>query len=212
MTTNMKVLIEQISPADGNLIQESTNDGKNLWLTGVVMQADIKNRNGRLYPLQEISKAVKHSQFTIKENQMMGELDHPSGLQINLDRVSHLITQLDMQGSNAVGRLKILDTPCGRIAKSLIESGVRVACSSRGAGNVNDTGLVEGFMLTTIDLVATPSAPGAVPSSIYESLQGNVHGQRALTLAEEVAQDEAAQKYLKKEILRFLNEGLFAKK
>lgn len=200
------LLIEELSPTQGNIIEEATTDGKNLWLSGVFMQADIKNRNGRVYPLTEISKAVTEAQPRIKDNQLMGELDHPQTLTINLDRVSHLITEIGMSGGNAVGKLKLLNTPMGNIAKTLIESGVRPGVSSRGAGNVDDDGNVSEFMFTTIDLVATPSAPGAIPQSMYESLEMIKSGRNAMTLAEQVVHDPSAQKYLKREILKFLND------
>lgn len=208
---NTQVLIETLTPGQSNMITESANDGKNLWLSGVFMQADIRNRNNRIYPVTEISRAVMEAQKGISEaNGIFGELDHPQTLSINLDRISHVITDLRMEGTNAVGRMKILPTPMGNIAKALVESGVRIGVSSRGAGEVNGEGIVEGFNFITVDIVATPSAQGARPESIYESLDSNKTGRKVLTLAEQMLHDPSAQKYFKEEILQFLNHNLFA--
>lgn len=208
-----QVLIETLTPGQSNMITESATDGKNLWLSGVFMQADIRNRNNRVYPITEIARAVTEAQRGITEsNGIFGELDHPTTLSINLDRISHVITDLRMEGSNAVGRMKILPTPMGAIAKTLIESGVRIGVSSRGAGAVNTEGVVEGFNFVTVDIVATPSAQGATPASIYESLDASVTGRRVLTLAEQMQEDPAAQKFFKDEIVKFLKTNVFAKK
>jgi len=212
-----QILIETLAPTDSNIITESTNDGKNTWLSGIFMQADLRNRNNRNYPLREIAEAVNVANLVIKEtNGIFGELDHPQTLTINMDRVSHVITSMRMEGANAVGKMKILcgphGTPMGNIAKALIESGVRIGVSSRGAGAVNESGDVSGFNFVTVDLVATPSAPGARPESIYESLDMAASGRRVLTLAEQMQQDPDAQKYFKAEIMRFLNQSLFTKR
>jgi hypothetical protein len=206
-----QLLIEELSPTDCNIITESSQ-GKDCFLSGIFMQADMKNRNGRNYPLSEISRAVENAQTVIKEhNGIFGELDHPQTLTINLDRISHVITDIRMEGTNAVGKAKILPTPMGDVARTLIESGVRCGVSSRGAGQVNSEGVVEGFNFVTVDIVATPSAPGALPNTIYESLMDSVHGVEALSLAEQMKHDPKAQEYFKKEIVKFLKEGLFKK-
>ncbi len=208
-----ELLIEELSPAQSHLIEEASTDGKNVWLNGVFMQADIKNRNNRVYPLDEIARAVTEAQLRIKEsNGIFGELDHPQTLNINLDRISHAITDLRMEGSNAVGRAKLLPTPMGNIARALVESGVRLGVSSRGAGTVNESGNVNGFNFVTVDIVATPSAPGAMPNSVYESLEMVKSGRKVLTLAEQMKEDPDAQMYFKREIEKFLRENLFAKK
>lgn len=207
------LLAEELMPSECNLIQESTNDGKSMWLRGIFMQADIKNRNGRNYPLSEIAAAVEGSKGRlVEQNGIMGELDHPQSLNINLDRVSHIITELWMQGNNAFGKAKLLNTPMGLIGQELIKSGVKIGVSSRGAGNVNESGLVNGYQFITVDLVAQPSAPSAYPGSMYESLQLAKNGGKILTLAEAAQQDAAAQKYLAGEILTWLKTGVFAKK
>ena len=210
---NMELLTEELLPAEANIITESTQDGKNTFLSGIFMQAGIKNRNGRMYPPNEISEAVKVAMSTIKErNGIMGELDHPESLTINLDRVSHVITEMSMNGSNAMGKARVLGTPMGNIARELITAGVGLGVSSRGAGQVNEDGGVSGFQFVTVDIVAQPSAPNAYPQTVYESLQHIKSGEKILDLAEAVRHDEAAQKYLKKEILNWLKTGLFAKK
>lgn len=209
----MDLLIEELMPSQAGLITESSNDGKNVWLSGIFMQSTIKNRNGRVYPLSEINGAVNAASQQIKEtNGIFGELDHPQTLTINLDRVSHVITEFHMKGNDVIGKARLLDTPMGLIGKELVKSGVLVGVSSRGAGNVNESGEVSGFQFVTVDIVCTPSAPGALPTAMYESVWQNKNGQKILTLAEQMQQDPAAQKYFKKAFLAFLNENLFAKK
>lgn len=211
--SNIQLLIEELLPSETNIIQESSKDGKTLWLSGIFMQADIKNRNGRMYPLQEINTAVLTAQQKIKEsNGIMGELDHPQSLQINLDRVSHVITEMWIRDSNAYGKAKLLNTPMGAIAQEIIKNGLKIGVSSRGAGNVNEGGNVSGFQFSTVDLVAHPSAPSAYPNSVYESLEMAKNGRQILTLAEAMKHDETAQKYFKREILKWLEQGIFAKR
>ncbi len=208
-----QILVEELSPSVANLVTESSEDGKNAWLNGVFMQAEMKNRNGRSYPLSEISLAVDNAMTVIKEtNGIFGELDHPQSLTINLDRISHVITEMKMDGNNAVGRAKLLATPMGNIARELVNSGVALGVSSRGAGSVTESGGVSGFQFVTVDIVAQPSAPGAYPSAVYESLQMARNGELIMDLAESVRQDEAAQKYLKTEILNWLKTDIFKKK
>jgi len=203
-----EILIETLMPSESNMIVETTQTAdKSLWLSGIFMQSDMQNRNGRTYPMSEITKAVNEANERIKEsNGIFGELDHPQSLTINLDRISHVITEMKMVGANAVGKAKIIaDTPMGGIAKALIESGAKVGVSSRGAGQVNES-IVTDFAFVTVDLVAQPSAPGAVPNSIYESLDTSKNGKEILTLSEQIQQDPRAQEFMKKEILGFLAE------
>jgi len=206
-------LIETLTPDEAGIITEASQDGKNAWLSGVFMQSEIKNRNGRIYPIGEINKAVGSAQKIIKEhNGIFGELDHPETLTINLDRISHVITEMRMEGNNAIGKAKLLGTPMGDIAKELVNSGVKIGVSSRGAGSVNESGGVSDFNFVTVDIVATPSAPGATPSAVYESMISSKHGRDAITLAEQIREDPDAQLYFKRAFIKFLNEGLFAKK
>ena len=208
----MDLLIEELTPAESHLITESTQDGKDMYLSGIFMQAELKNRNGRVYPLAEITRAVEGAQKTIQEhNGIFGELDHPQSLTINLDRISHAITDIRMEGNNAIGRAKLLETPMGKIAKELVKSGVRLGVSSRGAGAVNESTVAD-FNFVTVDIVATPSAPGAMPNTVYESLEMSANGRQVLSLAKQVQEDPDAQEYLKRAVLKFLNEGLFQKK
>jgi hypothetical protein len=207
------ILCEELSPSEACLIEEASQDGKSVWLNGVFMQAEIKNRNGRVYPMNEISAAVEAASQRIKEsNGIFGELDHPQTLTINLDRISHVITEMRMNGNNAVGKAKLLSTPMGNIARELVNSGVRLGVSSRGAGTVTESGGVSGFQFVTVDIVAQPSAPGAVPDTIYESLMTNGHGKESMKLAEQVRHDPVAQKYLAKEIKKFLSEMCYVRK
>lgn len=205
------MLIENLEPTQCNLIQETSRDDndKSLWLKGIWMQGGILNRNGRIYPINEMATAVETAQKIIKErNGIFGELDHPQTLTINLDRVSHAITELYLQGNDVYGKAKILPTPTGNIAKTLLESGVRFGVSSRGSGTLTETPdgqEVSAFNFITADLVATPSAPGAMPTSVLESLELNQYGRSAIKLSEQVVNDPAAQEYLKKEILKFLS-------
>ena len=211
-----EILIEQLLPSESNIITESVADAsgnKTIWLNGVFMQADIKNRNGRVYPIHEIAKAVEETNKRILEsNGVFGELDHPQSLSINLDRISHVITEMKMVGSDAVGKAKIIDTPMGNIARALIDSGVKIGVSSRGAGQMTEGNTVSDFHFITCDLVATPSAPGAVPDSIYESFDMSRNGREVLTLAESMKYDPSAQKYFKEGILAFLKEVQYTKR
>lgn len=208
-----QLLFEELTPSQAGLIRESSQDGKDMWLNGIFMQGNIKNRNGRLYPMTEIHAAVSSAQMRIKEsNGIFGELDHPQTLTINLDRISHVITELAVQGNNAVGKAKLLNTPMGNIAKELALSGVALGVSSRGAGQVNEDGGVHGFNFVTVDIVAQPSAPNAYPTTVIESLEMAKNGHNILDLAEAVRHDPSAQKFFKKEFERWLNTGIFAKR
>ena len=201
------LLIEELTPEECSLITEASSDGKDMWLSGIFMQASIKNRNGRLYPINELATAVKSAEQRIKEqNGLLGELDHPQTLTINLDRVSHVITGLKLEGNNVVGKAKLINTPMGNIAKELIKSGWLPGVSSRGAGSVNEGGGVSGFQFVTVDIVAQPSAPGALPSTVYESLGMSKNGKQIMDLAESVRHDPYAQKFFAKEIRKFLSE------
>ena len=208
------LLIEELKPVEADVIvEQNAGEDKSVYLSGIMMQSGIKNRNGRNYPLDEISREVESANIRIKElNGIFGELDHPQTLTVNLDRISHVITEIKMDGANAVGRLRLLNTPMGLIGQELVESKVRMGVSSRGAGTVGDDGMVSGFNFVTMDIVATPSAPGAMPESVYESLMEAKNGPQIVSLAESLVHDPKAQKYLKKEILNFLDKNIFAKK
>jgi hypothetical protein len=205
MSSKNIVLVEHVLPNEGNIITESFNNGKDVYLKGTLMQAEVLNRNKRKYRLGELTEAVAIANQQIQSHGgIFGELDHPQGITINMDRISHVITEMYMNGNDAIGTCKLLNTPMGLIAKELANSGCRYGVSSRGMGRVNEsTGEVEGFALVTVDLVATPSAPGAMPIPVYESLQDSIKGQRVMTIAESIREDEAAQKHLRKALLDF---------
>ena len=169
----MKLITEQID--DIEILSEEKNGKKHLYIEGTFLQGNIKNRNGRMYPMETLAREVdKYSNTYIKSGRAMGELGHPDGPIVNLDRVSHLITSLVQEGSNFKGKAKILDTPMGQIAKSLLDEGVRLGVSSRGVGSLklNREGVnvvADDFMLATAaEIVADPSAPEAFVNGIME--------------------------------------------
>ena len=195
----MKLLIENLAPSMARLTERVS--GGSMYLNGVMMQAELKNGNGRVYPLSEITKAVDIAQKRILEGHfIMGELNHPDTLSINLANVSHAITEVRMDGNNAIGKMKLLNTPSGNIAKGLIEGGIRLGVSSRGTGNVNEGGDVSDFSFVTVDIVSQPSAPDAYPNVVNEALGSK----KIMSLAEAVVHDPKAQAYLKKEIHAFI--------
>lgn len=208
----MQTLIEHISPSDAHIVCENANDSKSMWLNGIFMQADVQNRNKRVYPMSEMTSAVSKASETIKENGgIFGELDHPAELTINMDRISHAIKEMYVDGNNVYGKAQLLKTPMGLIAEELARSGVRYGISSRGAGQVNESdGQVSGYIFVTADLVATPSAPGAFPKPVYEGLQNSKEGNRVLSLSESMQHDADAQKYFQKSIMQFV-ENVFNK-
>ena len=195
----MKLLTEQLSPTAAALTE--MRKGNDLYLNGIMMQAALKNGNGRNYPLEEIAREGETAQKRIAEGHyILGELNHPDVLSIDLSNVSHAIVEARMDGNNAIGKMKLLNTPSGNIARGLIEGGVRLGVSSRGTGNVNESGNVSGFNLVTVDIVYQPSAPNAYPDVIQEAL----NTKKVVTLAEAMVHDEKAQKHFAKEIKAFL--------
>ena len=156
------------------LITEDKEGNKNYHIEGVFMQSGVKNRNGRIYPTKTLGKEVSRYRDTyVNDNRAMGELGHPDGPTVNLERVSHIITNLDQDGDNINGKAKILDTPYGKIVKNLMDEGAKLGVSSRGMGSIkqleNGTNEVqEDFMLAAVDIVADPSAPNAFVNGIME--------------------------------------------
>ena len=186
-----------------------SNDGKDLFMSGLFIQGDVKNQNGRVYPKDEIQRAVENVTERLSGGEtVMGELDHPEELQINLDRVSHIITEMKCDGSNGLGKLKVIDTPMGNIAKALLKAGAKLGVSSRGSGNVNESGRVSDFDIVTVDIVAQPSAPDAYPKTIYESLFNMRGGSMIYDIAQDYTHEKQtnAQKHLDKSIVNFINE------
>ncbi len=188
------------------VLESDDKEGKNLYLKGIAIQGGIRNANGRIYPVNEIEKAVKTLNDQITNGySVLGEVDHPDDLKVNLDRVSHMITQMWMEGPNGYGKMKILPTPMGNLIRTMLESGVKLGVSSRGSGNVNDAnGHVSDFEIITVDVVAQPSAPGAYPTPVYEHLMNTRGGMKALRVAKEVKEDPKAQKYLQESLLQII--------
>jgi len=193
-----------------NLVVESADNakgGKDLYLKGICIQGGVRNANQRVYPVNEIGRAVKTLNDQVTGGySVLGEVDHPDGLNINLDRVSHMITEMWMDGANGYGKLKILPTPMGKLVSTMFESGVKLGVSSRGSGNVKEdgSGEVSDFEIITVDVVAQPSAPGAYPTPIYEHLMNTRGGYQAYTLAQATKEDPKAQKYLKESLINLI--------
>jgi hypothetical protein len=185
---------------------DDQNGKKNLYLKGIAIQGGIRNANQRVYPVAEISNAVKTLNDQIQNGySVLGEVDHPDDLKVNLDRVSHMITDMWMDGPNGYGKMKVLPTPMGNLIKTMLEAGVKLGVSSRGSGNVNESsGEVADFEIITVDIVAQPSAPGAYPTPVYEHLMNNRGGYAAWRTAQEVKQDPKAQQYIKESLLNVI--------
>jgi hypothetical protein len=206
----MSYLRENLSFDQARVVIESQGEnGKDLYMKGICIQGGIKNANQRVYPVDEIERAVKTLNDQISGGySVLGEVDHPDDLKINLDRVSHMITEMWMDGPNGYGKFKILPTPMGNLVRTMLESGVKLGVSSRGSGNVSGdgTGKVSDFEIITVDVVAQPSAPGAYPTPIYEHLMNSRGGHRALRIAEEVKKDAKVQKYIKESLLSVIGK------
>ncbi len=192
------------------MVVESEGEGskKSLYMKGIFIQGGVKNANERVYPVSEIESAVDTLNKQISEGlSVLGEVDHPDDLKINLDRVSHMITQMWMDGPNGFGKLKILPTPMGQLVSTMLESGVKLGVSSRGSGNVNDmNGQVSDFEIVTVDIVAQPSAPNAYPKAIYEGMMNMRHGHKMLGIAKDAQADSKVQRYLKEEVMRLIKD------
>jgi hypothetical protein len=202
-------LAEHLSYDQAKIVLESEegSDGKkSLHLNGICIQGDIRNANQRVYSSQEIGKAVKTLNEQIAGGySVLGEVDHPQDLRINLDRVSHMITKMWMDGPNGYGKLKLLPTPMGQLIETMLTSGVKLGVSSRGSGEVDTGGNVQGFEIITVDVVAQPSAPGAYPTPVYEHLMNNTGGYQAYKIAQEVQGDPQAQKYIAESLKRIIS-------
>ena len=169
----MKLITEEIEQVE--VIVENRNGKKNLFIEGVFLQGEIKNRNGRMYPMQTLAREVgRYNENFVEKGRALGELGHPDGPTVNLDRVSHKIVSLKEDGNNFIGKAKILSTPMGKIASNLLGEGVKLGVSSRGVGSLNKTNegysvVGEDFTLATAaDIVADPSAPDAFVDGIME--------------------------------------------
>ena len=205
----MITLQENLTFDQANVVLENANEGKDLYMKGIIIQGGIRNANQRVYPVSEIGRAVKTLNDQVTGGySVLGEVDHPEGLNINIDRVSHLITECWMDGDNGYGKLKILPTPMGNLVKTMLESGVKLGVSSRGSGNVREdgSGEVSDFEIITVDVVAQPSAPGAYPTPIYEHLMNARGGMKAYEFAQATKHDVKAQKYLKESLINIISK------
>ena len=205
----MNHLRENLTFDQAGVVLENANEGKDLYMKGIIIQGGIRNANQRVYPVSEIGRAVKTLNDQVSEGySVLGEVDHPEGLNINIDRVSHMITECWMDGDNGYGKLKILPTPMGNLVKTMLEAGVKLGVSSRGSGNVMEdgSGEVSDFEIITVDVVAQPSAPGAYPTAIYETLMNARGGMKAYELAQATKHDVKAQKYLKDSLINIISK------
>lgn len=203
------ILQERLTPAQAGLLiehgEEKEGKPKSLYMKGIFIQGGVRNLNQRVYPVSEITKAVEHVNDIIRSGEsVLGECDHPEELTINIDRVSHVIETMWMDGNAGYGKLKILPTPHGNIIRTIIESGCTLGVSSRGSGNVDDSGHVSDFEIITVDIVAKPSAPNAYPKPVYEALNSR-RGKVIEDLAQAVSRDPKAQKHLHKELLTWID-------
>ena len=170
----MKLITEEISNV--KFITEGKGSKKKMYIEGVFLQGDLKNRNGRMYPVNTLAKEVnRYNEAFVAKGRALGELGHPDGPTVNLDRVSHKITSLRQEGNNFVGKAQILNTPMGKIVEGLIEGGVKLGVSSRGMGTVENrkgaTYVNDDYMLSTVDIVQDPSAQGAFVDGIMEGVE-----------------------------------------
>ena len=201
----MKLIKEAFQ--DLQYLNEEANGKKSVFIEGIFMQADKNNRNGRRYPMSVMEKELDRYQTMINEKRSLGELGHPDNPSINLNQVSHLITNLRFEGKDIIGRAKILETPMGKIARNFIEEGVRLGVSSRGLGSLKEgrDGIMEvqdDFHLATVDIVADPSAPDAFVAGIMEGAEWVL--QNGVWTSVQV---EAAQKHMKKASAAQLDEA-----
>jgi len=201
-------LRENLTFDTAQIVLTEDAEGKNLYMEGICIQGDVKNANERIYPVGEIKNAVETLNEQIKSgNSVLGEVDHPDDLKINLDRVCHMITNMWMDGPNGYGKLKILPTPMGELVKTMLQAKVKLGVSSRGSGNVDPhTGHVSDFEIVTVDVVAQPSAPNAYPKAIYEGLMNMKYGHNVLEMAREAGSDDKVQRYLRDEVKRLIRD------
>ena len=212
----MKLITETIENVE--VITEGTGADKKLYIEGVFLQSEIKNRNGRMYPFNVLEKEVnRYNEEYVKTSRALGELGHPDGPTVNLDRVSHRITSLRAEGNNFIGKAQIMNTPMGNIAKSLLEDGVKLGVSSRGMGSIDrreDMGVVmDDFMLATAaDIVADPSAPDAFVEGIMEGKDwvwdGGILRERAAAKTYQTINTLTDQKRLDEQKLNLFNDFL----
>ena len=213
----MKLITEEISNV--KFITEGKGSKKKMYIEGVFLQGDLKNRNGRMYPVQTLAKEVnRYNEAFVAKGRALGELGHPDGPTVNLDRVSHKITSLRQEGNNFVGKAQLLETPMGKIAKSLLDEGVTLGVSSRGVGSLREDRngckvVGEDFMLATAaDIVADPSAPDAFVSGIMEGKEwvweGGILREQLASQTKKHINTLVDQKVLEEHKLNLFNEFL----
>jgi len=204
----MALLKEHLTFDAARMVTEGSEDGKDMFMKGIFIQGGVKNENKRVYPVSEISNAVSTTNEQIKGGySVLGEVDHPDDLKINLDRVSHMITEMWMDGPNGFGKLKLLPTPMGQLVKTMLESGVKLGVSSRGSGQVSESsGDVSDFEIVTVDVVAQPSAPSAYPTAVYEGLMNMKDGHKVFEMAADASANQKVQKYLKEQVTRLIRD------
>jgi hypothetical protein len=219
MYNNKQFLNEYIAPSvnKASVLYEDTMDGmgnkqKSLHMSGLFIEGDVRNHNGRIYPSHEIKAAVDRLNSIISETgSVCGEADHPDDLQINIDRISHQIIKMWYENANGYGKLKLIPTPLGELVKTLLESGVKLGVSSRGSGNVDEnTGKVSDFEIITVDIVVNPSAPSAYPTAIYEGLRNMKGGDSYLNSLRGAPvteyQNPIVQEYLKETMIKMIKD------
>ena len=213
----MKLITEEVSQV--KFIVEGKGGKKKMYIEGVFLQGNIKNRNGRMYPVETLSREVsRYNESFVQKGRALGELGHPEGPTVNLDRVSHKITQLRREGNNFVGKAQLLETPMGKIAKSLLDEGVTLGVSSRGVGSLKESSngckvVGEDFMLATAaDIVADPSAPDAFVSGIMEGKEwiweGGILREQLASQTKKQINTLVDQKVLEEHKLNLFNEFL----
>ena len=213
----MKLIREEIESV--KILTEERNGKKSLYIEGVFLQGNIKNRNGRMYPMETLRREVgRYNESNVVTGRALGELGHPDGPTVNLDRVSHKIVSLKESGSNFVGKAKILNTPMGKIASSLLDEGVKLGVSSRGIGSLKPT--KEGFnvvgddfmLATAADIVADPSAPDAFVEGIMEGKEwvweGSILRERRVEQLKNTVESLAVQRQLEEHKLNLFNDFL----
>lgn len=213
----MKLITEVVEEC--SVVTEATENGKkNYFIEGIFMQGDIKNRNGRIYPAQVLEKEMtRYNKDFIQTKRALGELGHPDGPSINGDRVSHLITEMKRDGSNFIGKAKVLGTPMGEIVKTFMDEGVKIGVSTRGLGSVKQTseGIMEvqnDFHLATVDIVTDPSGPNCFVNGIMENTEYYYDIAKGNWIAQNAIQEmvkEAKQEY--KKTVRKIDEATAAR-
>jgi Kyanoviridae head maturation protease len=200
------ILTEFINPTQAPLSTEVDNEGKKLWLKGIAVQGEIRNANDRTYPREEIASAVDSIMKRIAEHgPVAGELDHPEGLTISGQNVSHAIHSMRMEGNDGYAEMLVINEGNGKIVRGMIEAGIRLGVSSRGSGSVDARGRVSEFDIVSIDIVTTPSAPSAYPKPVFESLLDSQYGRQLKYLAE-IRSDVSVQKHFQKTFREYLTE------